>query len=298
MAIPRLCSARADGARRAGRVALSPGRARRAAASPYGAALRWALASRALRRRRQAPGTSPSRRGHARAGAFLQLGAGAGLPCVPADPVVGPSWLCARCRRRPIAACSSPLLLRQPEGAPSTSALKSAGRRRSARRSRGRPRRATGEPGRRGYAERLSASPSPLNRNLVWHPAEQDWPLSLPGALRSQRRTDRSLLPWTSSERLRAGWLAIALRQKQDTETETLDYCFPCDAAARCAGRPSPPLLVQGSSERKRRACRILKLAVSPQGSVRRRCPHGCSRRSRPPRSVPAPARRTCRAFG
>jgi hypothetical protein len=42
---------------------------------------------------------------------FLQLGAGAGLPCVPADPVVGPSWFCARCRRRPIAACSSPLLL-------------------------------------------------------------------------------------------------------------------------------------------------------------------------------------------
>ncbi len=128
-AMPRLCSARADGARRAGRVALSPGPARPAAASPCGAALRSALSSRDLRRRRQARGTSPSRRGHARAGAVLQLGAGAGLPCVPADPVVGPSWFCARCRRRPIAACSSPLLLRQPEGAPSTSALKSAGRR-------------------------------------------------------------------------------------------------------------------------------------------------------------------------
>jgi hypothetical protein len=112
---------------------------------------RLALASRALRRRRQARRTSPSRRGHARAGAFLQLGAGAGLPCVPADPVVGPSWLCARCRRRPIAACSSPLLL----GARSSAFHQRSEicwTARSARRSRGWPRRATGEPGRRGYA--------------------------------------------------------------------------------------------------------------------------------------------------
>jgi hypothetical protein len=134
------------------------------------------------------------------------------------------------------------------------------------------------------------------------------------GAARRGRRHTPAYLSGSSSRcrprsRFRGSSKAVTHRRRSGVIVcARLQYLgAPQRGPAKFPRRPIPMTLLfrairdttAGVSDRQQPgAIRTLKLAVSTRGSVRRRCPDVCSRRSRRPRSVPAPARRTCRAFG